>query len=261
MESRALENWSLSLKSWGIPQEILDQAPQSPWIHPVANFRPEGNLMVETPSRLRALEALASKTNPSVLDVGCGGGRGAFGLTPPAVRVIGVDHQQGMLDVFADEAKQRGLEVKTILGDWPDVSAETPVADVVVCHHVYYNVQDIAPFAQALHEHATSRVVIELPQQHPLSSLSEYWKHFWNFDRPTSPTAHDAREAMESLGFDSHLELFEVAGSSRSVTDEDVEHTRIRLCLPESRDEEIRTFMESHPAGNRQLATIWWDKR
>ena len=255
-----LQNWSLSLKSWGIPQEILDQAPQSPWIHPVANFRPEGNLMVETPSRLRALEALATKENPSVLDVGCGGGRGAFGLTPPAVRVIGVDHQQGMLDVFVDEAKQRGLEVETILGDWPDVSAQTPNADVVVCHHVYYNVQDIAPFAQALNDHASTRVVIELPQQHPLSSLTEYWKHFWNLDRPSTPTAHDALNAMTSLGFDAHLELFAVPGTSRVMTDEDVEHTRIRLCLPASRDEEIRIFMESHPAGNRQLATIWWDK-
>jgi SAM-dependent methyltransferase len=255
-----LQNWSLSLKSWGIPQEILDQAPQSPWIHPVANFRPEGNLMVETPSRFCALEALASKTNPSVLDVGCGGGRGAFGLTPPAVRVIGVDHQQGMLDVFVDEAKQRGLDVETVLGDWPDVSAQTPIADVVVCHHVYYNVQDIAPFAQALNDHAMTRVVVELPQQHPLSSLSEYWKHFWNLDRPTSPTAHDALDTMKSLGFDAHLELFAVTGSSRAITKEDVEHTRIRLCLPVSRDEEIRTFMESHPAGERKLATIWWDK-
>lgn len=255
-----LQGWATALQAWGIPQEILDQAPQSPWIHPVANFRPEGNLMVETPSRLRALDALASKTNPSVLDVGCGGGRGAFGLTPPAVRVIGVDHQQGMLDVFVDEAKQRGLDVETVLGDWLDVSAQTPIADVVVCHHVYYNVQNIAPFAQALNDHATTRVVVELPQQHPLSSLSEYWKHFWNLDRPMSPTAHDALEAMKFLGFDVHLELFAVAGSSRAITTEDVEHTRIRLCLPASRDEEIRTFMESHPAGERQLATIWWNK-
>lgn len=255
-----LERWATALQTWGIPQEILNRAPQNPWIHPVATFRPEGNLMVETPSRLRALEALAMVDNPSVLDVGCGGGRAAFGLTPPAVRVIGVDHQQEMLNVFADEAQQRGLEVKTVLGDWPDVSEQTPTADVVVCHHVYYNVQDIGPFAQALHDHATTRVVVELPQRHPLDSLSEYWKHFWNLDRPTSPTAQDAHEAMKTLGFDAHLELFRVSSSTRTITNEDVEHTRIRLCLPSTRDDEIRTFMESHPAGDRQLATIWWDK-
>jgi len=260
MTNSALDHWSISLKSWGIPQEILDQAPQSPWIHPVANFRPEGNLMVQTPSRLRALEGLAGKSQPSVLDIGCGGGRGAFGLTPPAVRVVGVDHQQGMLEVFTNEALRRGVEVQTVLGDWPDISRETPDCDVVVCHHVFYNVQNIAPFAQALNSHATSRVVVELPQQHPLSSLTEYWKRFWNLDRPTSPTAHDALSAMKELGFDAHLEFFSVESAPHSITDEDVEHTRIRLCLPASRDQEIREFMYSHQAGPRHLATIWWDK-
>lgn len=260
MTISALEHWSASLKSWGIPQEILDQAPQSPWIHPVANFRPEGNLMVETPSRLRALEGLADKSQPSVMDVGCGGGRGAFGLTPPAVRVVGVDHQQAMLDVFVAEAEQRGVEVQTVLGDWPDVSELTPKCDVVVCHHVFYNVQNLAPFALALNAHATSRVVVELPQQHPLSSLTEYWKHFWNIDRPNSPTAQDATAAMKELGFDAHLELFNIESTPRAVTAEDVEHTRIRLCLSASRDAEILDFMNSHQAGQRQLATIWWNK-
>jgi SAM-dependent methyltransferase len=256
----ALEHWSISLKSWGIPQEILDQAPRSPWIHPVANFRPEGNLMVQTPSRLRALEGLEGVTQPSVLDVGCGGGRGAFGLTPPTTHVVGVDHQQGMLDVFADEAKQRGVQATTVLGDWPDVANQTPECDVVICHHVFYNVQDIAPFARALNNHASSRVIVELPQQHPLSSLSEYWKHFWNLDRPISPTAQDAQAAMMELDFDAHLELFTVENSPREITDEDVEHTRIRLCLPASRDKEIREFMLAHPTGPRQLATLWWNK-
>ena len=257
----AIDAWSRSLKLWGIPQEILEQAPQSPWIHPVANFRPEGNLFVDTPSRLRALEGLAHSLHPSVLDVGCGGGRGAFGLTPPAVRVVGVDHQQAMLDVFEDEAKKRGVEVTTVLGDWPDVSEQTPQCDVVVCHHVFYNVQDIAPFAKTLNNHANSRVVVELPQQHPLSSLTEFWKHFWNLNRPTTPTAHDASEAMKELGFDAQLELFTVETPLRSITDEDVEHTRIRLCLPASRDGEIREFMESHPARERYVATLWWDKK
>ena len=109
----ASEHWATSLQQWGIPQHILDAAPQSPWIHPVANFRPTGDLFVNTPSRLRALEALQGDS-PSVLDVGCGGGKAAFGLTPPATSVFGVDHQQVMLDVFADEAGARGVQVGTL---------------------------------------------------------------------------------------------------------------------------------------------------
>jgi SAM-dependent methyltransferase len=87
----ALQHWSEALPTWAIPDEIMQKAPESPWIHPVSKFTPEGNLHVDTPSRLRALEALAD--NATVLDVGCGGGRAAFGLVPPARHVVGVDHQ------------------------------------------------------------------------------------------------------------------------------------------------------------------------
>ncbi len=257
-----LARWATDLQAWAIPAEILDQAPQSPWIHPVESFRPEGDLMVATPSRLRALEALEGVDRPSVLDVGCGGGRGAFGLTPPATRVIGVDHQQGMLDVFADEARQRGVEVETVLGDWPDVAEATPVADVAICHHVFYNVQQIEPFARALHEHARRRVVVELPVHHPLSSLSDLWEHFWGLRRPTSPTADDALVAMRHLGFDAQLERFDVAVPARAtteVTDREIEHTRIRLCLPASRDAEVGEVLRARTTRPRELATLWWD--
>lgn len=257
MTSSPINLWSQSLQNWAIPEEILAQAPQSPWIHPVANFRPDGNLMVETPSRLRALEV----SPRSVLDVGCGGGRGAFGLVPPATLVVGVDHQQGMLDVFASEAAARGVHSTTILGDWPDVADQTPVCDVAICHHVYYNVQDIEPFARALHSHAQHRVVVELPQQHPLSSISDLWLHFWQLQRPSSPTAHDAAEVMKSLGFDAHLELFEVPVTAHPVTSQDVEQTRIRLCLSPSRDEEVAEVLRTRKTMPRQLATIWWDVR
>ena len=251
--------WADALTKWGIPAEILEQAPQSPWIHPVQSFRPSGELAVQTPSRLRALEVLERRGGGSVLDVGCGGGRAAFGLTPPATSVIGVDHQQVMLEVFSAEAAQRGLPCMTVLGDWPDVAESTPSADVVVCHHVVYNVSRLVPFVTALNAHAGERVVIELPQEHPLASLSALWKQFWNLERPTVPTDYDALAVIRSLHVNAHLERFEIATPERPVTDEDVEFTRIRLCLPAARDAEIREWMESHPSRSRALAAIWWD--
>lgn len=223
----------------------------------MASFVPEGNLHVDTPSRLRALDALPD--GGSVLDVGCGGGRAAFGLVPPASHVIGVDHQQGMLDVFAREADARGVTCTTVLGDWPDVAGDTASADVVTCHHVFYNVADLRPFVDALSSHATRRVVVELPQQHPLSSLSPMWKHFWDLARPTSPTHHDALAVVRECGYDAHMDEWIQPLGVRPVSDQDVEFTRIRLCLPADRDSEIRSFMETNPVTERRLATIWWD--
>jgi SAM-dependent methyltransferase len=257
----AIEHWAAALQQWGIPEHILDAAPQSPWIHPVANFRPTGNLYVNTPSRLRALEALDGP-EPSVLDVGCGGGRAGFGLTPPATRVFGVDQQQAMLDVFTEEANARGVGVGTALGNWPEVAAQAPACDVVTCHHVFYNVQQLVPFASALTEHATRRVVIEMPMQHPLSTLSAAWLHFWDLRRPTSPTAVDALAVLHEMGLSAHLEEFEVPAPQppAPVTDLDVEHTRIRLCLPAHRDPEVREFLLANPPGPRHTATLWWDR-
>jgi hypothetical protein len=40
-----------------------------------------------------------------------------------------------------------------------------------------------------------------------------------------------------------------------------VEFTRIRLCLPASRDGEVRDFLTAQTQQQkRDLATIWWDK-
>ena len=257
MNSPIFEAWSKNLQEWAIPQHILDEAPQSPWIHPVSTFTPTGDLFVETPSRLRALEALPN--GGSVLDIGCGGGRAAFGLTPPAQHVIGVDHQQGMLDVFTEQAHQRKVECSTVLGDWPDVSAQTPHADVVVCHHVLYNVQNIAPFIHALSQHANKRVVVEIPQHHPLSSLSGLWKEFWNLDRPTHPSSADAVDVIRACGYDPHFENFTQEHGIRPVTDDDVRFTRIRLCLTPDRDNDIRQYLQRNPVTSRALTAIWWD--
>lgn len=253
----ALARWADALPTWGIPPEILAAAPESPWIHPVASFTPGDDVHSDTPSRRRALEALPE--GGSVLDVGCGGGRAAFGLVPPASLVVGVDHQADMLGVFANQARSRGVADETILGDWPDVADRTPVCDVVVCHHVVYNVAHLGGFVRALTAHARRRVVIELPRRHPLSSLSPMWKLFWNLDRPDGPTNDDALAAIRETGVDACMDEFDQPMPGGEITPDHVAHTRVRLCLGADRDPEIRAAMVANRITARSLATIWWD--
>jgi SAM-dependent methyltransferase len=259
MVMTAAEKWASDLASWAIPEQILSQAPESPWIHPVQQFVVEDDAP-DTPSHARAREALPMAG--TVLDVGCGGGRAAFALAPPAARVIGVDQQEGMVEAFAVAAQARGLDHHEVLGDWPEASGRVPMADVVVCHHVAYNVGDLVPFVEALSEHATRRVVIELPVRHPLSNLSPLWKRFWDLDRPISPTAADALAVCRDAGFDAHLETWaEDVPQTASVSQSDhVRFTRVRLCLPAERDAEVSQALdEMGPMPSRRLATLWWD--
>ncbi len=196
----------------------------------------------------------------TVLDVGCGGGIAAFALAPPAARVIGVDHQTEMLTMFRANAVDRGLSVETIEGFWPAVADRTPVADVAVAHHVVYNVADVVGFLAALGAHARRRVVLELPDRHPLASLTEAWRHFWDLERPDGPTPADLVAVLDEMGIDAQSTSF--VGRLRTETDLDqaAHFTRIRLCLPAEREAEVRDFLLEHPPSlTRALTAIWWD--
>jgi len=262
----ASERWALGLQQWGIPEQILEQAPQSPWIHPTASFRPTAEPVLDTPSYRRAVEAIDDALrhggDGSVLDVGCGGGRASLPLVPPARRLVGADHQHGMLEMFAAETAARGIAGRTVLGDWPEVAAQVPMCDVVVCHHVLFNVADLVPFVAALTERARRRVVVEIPMHHPLANLTAAWKRFWDLERPTGPTAFDAAAVLREMGLAVNVEEFDQADPKAlrgEVTDRDVEHTRVRLCLTAHRDAEVRAFLEQLPRPPRRVVTLWWD--
>ena len=254
----AADDWRAALAAWAIPEEILAQAPESPWIHPPALFGvPER--IADSPSHARAREALGDEA--SVVDVGCGGGVAAMALVPPARRLTGVDHQAAMLEMFARNARERGVAVDTLEGDWPDVADRAPVGDVVTCHHVVYNVSDVVPFLRALGAHARRRVVVEMPTRHPLAPMSDAWRHFWGLERPEGPTPDDLVTVLSEMGVDAHLEVFESSATRTVDPDQAVAFTRVRLCLPASRDDEVRHFLADHPApATRSLATLWWDR-
>jgi SAM-dependent methyltransferase len=253
----AAQRWADALNAWAIPRNILDQAPETPWIHPPALFQiPED--IPSTPSHERAREAMPA--GGLVLDVGCGGGIAAFAICPPATRAFGVDDQREMLEMFTANAAARGVDCEVVEGLWPDVASQTPIADVVTAHHVVYNVRDIRDFLSELNAHASQRVVLEMPQQHPLSDLTELWKHFWKLERPTEPTPALLMEVLAEMGIAANCELWEGELRAEQNLDDQTRFVRIRLCLTEGRDKEIRELLTRRPRPHvRPLATIWWD--
>ena len=253
----AVQNWRQSLDAWAIPAEIVAEAEESPWIHPVELFLVP-DVIDSSPSHDRAREALP--VGGSVLDVGCGAGIAAFALTPPAAHVIGVDHQAPMLAEFRLNAQRRAVTCTTIEGLWPDVADETPSSDVVTAHHVVYNVSDIVPFLRALDDHARFRVVLEMPDHHPLAPMSAAWRHFWQLERPLGPTSSDLVEVLDEIGFRAHRQKWTGAMRTEQTLEQSAHFMRIRLCLPPSREDEVHEFLAVRPESSlRELSTIWWD--
>jgi len=259
----ACDRWTRQLASWAIPESVLLAAPESPWGFPPDLFAlstdraladPESN-----PSKQRAIEAIPP--GGSVLDIGAGGGGASLPLVPPAALLIAVDESQAMLDVFAERAERYGVRHSEIVGRWPDATPKAPGADVVVCHHVLYNVGDLAPFLVALSGHAERRVVIELTDRHPQSDLSPLWKVFHGIDRPTGPTAADAADVAGALGYDTHLDRFERPSLWHDwPRAERVAFARRRLCVGPEHDAEISSYLDDAERVPREVVTLWWDR-
>jgi SAM-dependent methyltransferase len=254
----AAVRWQEQMGEWAIPAHVLEQAPASPWAHDTTTFAVDDTLD-RTALSAEVARAVLPRSGGSVLDVGCGGGRAAMSLVPPAERVIGVDESAAMLAAFTQAAADAGVRSMTIQGVWPDVAIETPVADVVTCHHVAYNVAEIEPFIGALTGHARLAVVLVLPSVHPQSAWSPAWKHFWDLDRPLHPTSDDFGVVLAEMGIEA--ERWEMPRPSLARGADDPA-TRVRaglrrLCLGEDRFDEMAAFLEANEPPWPMVHTVY----
>ncbi|MDQ3979682.1 MAG: class I SAM-dependent methyltransferase [Actinomycetota bacterium] len=256
----AERRWAEALAAWEIPEEIRRQAPADPWQLNPSLFRQRDaeEPPPDTPSRRRALEVLPD--GGTVLDVGVGAGGASLPLAPPAGLVVGVDEDPRMLEAFAAAADERGVAHREVHGRWPDVAGDAPVAEVVMSHHVFYNVPDLAPFALALTEHARRRVVVEISERHPVAATNPLWKEFWGIDRPEGPTADDALAVLAEAGLSPEVERDERPAWRRSRDPQGMAYLTRRLCLPPERQPEVeRALARLGEPSTRRVVTLWWE--
>jgi SAM-dependent methyltransferase len=270
----AAERWREQLAAWAIPDEILSEAPESPWGFATECFRRRGETAPDsesTPTTRRALEALPE--GGTVLDVGAGGGGTSLPLAGRAGSIVGIDQQPDMLEGFLANAATAGVEARGVTGAWPEASADVEPADVVVAGHVLYNVPGLESFARALDRHARRRVVVELTQTHPLDWMRDLWLRFHDLERPGGPTADDAAGVLRDLGFPVEREDRVVLGDDRGggfqARDDAIRVVRKRLCLPAGRDDDIAEALGSRlreldglwnvGPEERTVVTLWWD--
>jgi SAM-dependent methyltransferase len=256
----AADRWSRRLADWAVPDEILAAAPETPWGFDVGLFSRVADRALADRGATFQRSAEALPEGGSVLDVGCGAGAASLRLAPPAALLVGVDESGDMLAEFARRAAERGADHIEVEGRWPDVADTVPVADVVVCQNVLYNVADLDPFVRQLHRHARRRVVVELTERHPLAWMNPYWSELHDVSRPDGPTADDALALAREAGLDAHAEQWHKPAIWEHEGDELVAFVRRRLCLPTSRDDAVRAAIERHPPpANRGVVTLWWD--
>lgn len=257
----AAARWADALAAWAVPDAILQQAARSPWEHPVARFARRADDAVERP-RGWSYERAASLLPPggTVLDVGVGAGAASLPLAARASGITGVDAHAGMLDAFRERLAATGTAGETLEGEWPAVAGKVSAHDVVVVHHVAYNVADLPAFLAALTDHARCGVVVELPPRHPLTWMAPLWQQFWGLERPTTPTADDFVAVVRETGV-TGLVVYRWTREDRDLTplDERAALVAQRLCLPESRVGEVRDAIRAMPPDHhRDVVTVAW---
>jgi SAM-dependent methyltransferase len=265
--------WAAYLAEWAIPDEILASTDRSPWGHPVQRFAARADADLAAPggaSYRRALDALTDVRGRTgqpgtLLDVGAGAGAASLPLAGWTRATTAVDPSPAMLAAFAEraEAVPDGPTFVTVQGRWPDVADQVDVHDVVVSHHVLYDVQDVAPFVAALTAKARRRVVVEVVPVHPLTWLNPLWLQFHQLRRPTRPTADDLVSVLHALGVRALVverwDRTEVDGLTR---EEMVALVTQRLCLPVEREPEVAAALDQthrvpQPA-TRPVVTLSW---
>jgi SAM-dependent methyltransferase len=267
----ALEKWRADLEGWAIPRRILDAAAASPWTPERAVFVRRAVARRTAPAGVsfeRARDALPP--GGTVLDVGAGAGAASLPLLDRAGALTAVDQDAALLDELLAQAGAHRAKVRTIVGSWPQVAEDVPAADVVVCHHVLYNVPALRPFIEALDARARKRVVIEITPDHPIARLNPLWSRFHGLERPTRPTWEDALRALRSMRDGVRVERSPAPATSAFGTwDELVASTTRRLCLPIERRGEVSDALRDLGAvpddpstwsgANREVITLWWD--
>jgi 2-polyprenyl-3-methyl-5-hydroxy-6-metoxy-1,4-benzoquinol methylase len=272
-----LEKWRSDLASWAIPEHISAAVSESPWVLPRQVFARRADRLSTQPggpSRDRAWAALDPAG--SVLDVGAGAGAACLPLLARTTELTAVDSDTGMLGLLAERARAHDVTARCVLGSWPEVAGQSPAADVVTCHHVLYNVQDLRPFVAELTGHARRLVVAELTDRHPLVTLNGLWLKFHGLRRPDSPTADDLLAILTGMGLRPGHQRWTRPGARDYASFEELtEITRRRLCLPPERAAEVAGALTATagtggqkeqenqgPAelasAGREVVTVWW---
>lgn len=204
------------------------------WDRRAASFhRATSGTAEREPLYARLLEVIRPET--VLLDVGAGTGRFALALAPRAGRVVAVEPNATMRSFLERAAVERGLRnVEVVPLRWEEVPDDLQ-ADVVLCSHVLYPIEDVEPFLRKLDRATRACCFVTMRALHPDTLLSPIWERFHGEPRHAPPTAIAALDVLAEMGIFADVEVVGVPSTWRYASlDEAVEEHLESLILPDT---------------------------
>ncbi len=228
--------------------------------------------VLDDPFYRRARRFVGRRT--SVLDVGAGTGRFSLALAPLAAEVTAVEPNASMVGYLKADAAAAGLSnLDAVQARWEDTSGLR--ADVALCSHVLYPIEDGAGFLRRLDSAAQKVCLVYMRARHVDELSSPIWEEFHAQPRALPPTYIDAVNLLHELGILANVEMAQVRSSWSyddlpSAVDEYLDQLIIRD-TPDNRARLarlLRDWLVELPDGRLGLpdpvlptAIIWWTKR
>ncbi len=146
------------------------------------------------------LDFLLTQVTPedTLIDVGAGGGRLALPLALHCCRVVAVEPSPSMCAVLRETAAEHNIDnVSLVDSDWLNATVER--ADIVLCSHVVYAVQDIGRFVRKLEDSASRRLLVVLYQAPPQSQIYPLWGRVHGTPRLPLPSLPEFQEVLAEM--------------------------------------------------------------
>ncbi len=193
----AIETWGEMVRvEHAQSDRIRGVRPADTWVGSAAQFKADPHRTGDP-----LVEALRSRLTPgeTLLDVGAGGGRLALPLALTCQSVTAVEPSPSMCDVLRETALEYNIEnVAIVESDWLNASVEP--ADVALCSHVVYVVEDIEPFVRKMNGHARRLVLAVVFQHSPISQIYGLWEQVHGERRHALPALPQFLPVLEELG-------------------------------------------------------------
>jgi SAM-dependent methyltransferase len=159
--------------------------------------------------RQLAVETVMNYSQPSVLDVGCGSGRtGEFVLEAGAVRYLGIDFSEPMIDLARARLERYADRIKLVRDDFLTAEIEGGF-DVVLALGVFDYLPNPEAFAERMFEHCApgGAAVASFPAWSMIKGPIRKVRYEWIGDCPIfNYTRQGIEQLFHQAGF-AHVEL------------------------------------------------------
>ena len=233
-----------AIETWGEMVRVEhEQSDRIRTDHPTDHWTQHAHLFRDDPHRTgdELLERLRARLRPedTLMDVGAGGGRLALPLALSCRSVTAVEPSPSMCAVLRDTAEEYAIEVNVVESDW--AGAKVGPADVLLCSHVIYVIQDIGSFVSKINNHARRLVLMVVFQSAPQSQMYGLWEQMHGESRHSLPSLPHFLPVLDELGIAYEVEELP-AGSARGFDSEEEARDMIarRLYIVPGSQEEAR---------------------